>query len=110
MFDNTIGSYIDQSNSGYIWDSGTVSCPGGAGTLPQISSPPLTGSVRSLVGGSGYDLFESGHSYRFTFFLGCTGDAELPSGSSGSTLSAGCNIGSASPGSSTFVENGIVFT
>lgn len=108
VYDNTVQTYLDQQNSGYLWDSGPVNCPGGGGPLPVVGSPALVGPASSFMsGGFPLDLFVAGHSYRFTFFLGCTGQVSLTGPAASGGLAAGCNLNAPAPSSNTFVETGI---
>ncbi len=107
LFDATMGYYVDQSNSGYLWDSGTEVCPTGGGSLPAVSSPPMVEGLSAGVLPQSSATFLAGHVYVFTFFLGCTGQVSLTASSGLSQLSAGCNMNSASPSSNTFVEYGV---
>jgi hypothetical protein len=94
VYDRTLGSYVDQSNSGYIMDSGTLWCS--AGWSVSASSPALRGAFNSSTysGTSwpGY-AFNASHAYTFTFFLGCTAEASVYtySGTAASDVRAYCN-------------------
>lgn len=93
VYDRNLGTFVDQFNSGYIWNSGAYSCPSGGGTV-YVSSPKISGSFNSSHYGSfSYD-FVASHSYVFTFFLGCTAEAQVTTWAPGSQAAAGafCNI------------------
>ena len=92
VWDNTTAAYVDQSASGYIWDSGTVGCPVGGGAF-RASSPALTGTFNSssIAGGPSWFTFTSSHTYTFVFFLGCTVEASLSTTTVGDFATARCN-------------------
>ncbi|MCI4337265.1 MAG: hypothetical protein L3K17_08795 [Thermoplasmata archaeon] len=76
VYDVKLGTYVDQLNSGYLWNSNSYSCPPGGGSV-LVFSPPIKGAFNSTSYGSfGYD-FAAGHPYLFTFFLGCTAQAQV---------------------------------
>jgi hypothetical protein len=76
IYDQNLGTYVDQLNSGYLWDSALYGCPSGGGSV-MISSPPMKSTFNSSTYGTfGYN-FTAGHTYVFTFFLGCTALAQV---------------------------------
>lgn len=105
--DKTLGIYVDQFNSGYIWDSGYAYCPFGGGSV-AVSSPPLSGPFNSSSHGLFFTSFSSSDTYVFTFFLGCTAEANVGSTTSSSpaTSAAYCNTAS-SPTNNTFTLNSV---
>jgi len=84
IFDATLGTYVSQSNSGWIWDSGDVSCPATGGSFALLS-PPLVASFNSSgfysTGSTSYTFVSSDH-YALTGIMGCTGEASASSTSS----------------------------
>lgn len=74
VYDETLGTYVDQLNSGYLWNSNLYGCPAGGGSL-LVLSPALKGTFNSSTYGSFGYTFTAGHTYLFTFFLGCTAAA-----------------------------------
>lgn len=93
VYDRTLGTFVDQLNSGYIWNSGLYSCPAGGGTV-MVSSPKFSGTFNSSdYGRFSYDFVPT-HSYVFTFFLGCTAEAQVSVAGPIAQAAAGafCNI------------------
>ncbi len=93
VYDRTVGAYVDQLNSGYIWDSGDYFCPFGGGSL-VVSSPKMVGAFNSSTYGLFSMDFTAGHTYLFTFFLGCTAEASVSLSTPSDPAAAGafCNI------------------
>ena len=98
VFDGTTGTYVDQNNSGYLWDSGDVPCPNGGGTV-SVGSPAMMGSFNSSSYLAAGTTFVAGDSYVFTFFLGCTAEADV--GVTPASAGAFCNDAS-SPSSNAY--------
>ena len=108
--DHTLGLYVAQFNSGYIWDSGYVNCPLLGGSV-SASSPTLSGPFNSSSYGSYATTFSSSDTYVFTFFLGCTAEASVGSTTSSgpATAAADCNTAS-NPANNTFTLNSVQVT
>lgn len=109
VYDETAGSYTDQLNSGYIWDSGYVYCPAGGGSQ-VVYSPKMVGGFNSSTLGHYRTGFVASHTYLVTGFLGCAADAEVLTAPSHGTVAVGafCNIAS-SASSSTFTLTSVYF-
>lgn len=98
IYDRNSGTFVDQLNSGYVWDSGDTYCPASGGSV-TVSSPKISGTFNSSHYGSYTYDFAASHAYILTFFLGCTSEAQVSAAGPGAQATAGafCNIpGSAS--------------
>lgn len=103
VYDETRGYYADQTNSGYIWNSNSVGCPAGGGSV-IVYSPAIKGAFNSSSYGFTFLTgFAAGHTYLFTFFLGCTASATVTTSEAPNLAVAGafCNVPS-SPAKNTF--------
>jgi len=82
VYDVNLSAYVDQGNSGFIWDSGYAYC-GTTGWI-RASSPSMVKSFNSssYYGGAPSFRFVTGHVYEFTLFMGCTTEVSVSSGSS----------------------------
>ncbi|MCI4354474.1 MAG: hypothetical protein L3K06_03825, partial [Thermoplasmata archaeon] len=103
IWDNTTSSFVAQTASGYIWDSGTVSCPAGGGSYRQIS-PVLTGTFNSSNGGLAWYSFSASDRYTFLFFLGCTVETSLTTTVVSDFTTARCNPAALSGATMTATE------
>lgn len=90
VWDNTTSSWASQSNSGYIWDSGDVSCPTSGGSI-HASSPAMVGLFNSSAYLPSTLRFSGSNTYTFVSFLGCTVEASLTTASSPASVIASCN-------------------